>query len=77
MKDEIAKRFRGYQLKYVRAFIKKGHVPVTCEDSDDTINIFGYSVGSHNGLKCSKCGWGECWHCNWQMKKAIPQCTGE
>jgi len=40
----------------------------------DAINRFAYSVGTHNGFMCKRCGYVLCIHCRTEF--GIPKCTG-
>lgn len=52
---------------------ERGHVLKT--DSDfGGVDQFVTDGGYCNGPGCVKCGWTECYHCDWNGEK-IPQCS--
>ncbi len=52
----------GYSSKQ-RNYLNSGHIWE--ETSEGYINLFPTDMpDGHNGPKCIKCGYSECWHCH-------------
>ena len=63
----------GEHEHWLRRFSRQGHEPEANEDG--VMDIFAFSEGeTHNGPRCRKCGWGECWHCD-RTGAHIPVCA--
>lgn len=70
-----------YFLECVRE--KHGHVWMTHNDTEgdwckadeyaNSIDLFAYEIGYHNGPRCKKCGFGFCYHCTNEFE--IPECS--
>ena len=63
--------------QYTKLFLKKlrkrhGHDWVTYEGSDIP-DPFAYSIGTHNGFECRKCGYTFCQHCKVEFE--IEKCN--
>ncbi len=74
---------------YYEGFMKKvqekhGHVWMTHKESNpdlynddseysNSVDIFAYEVGFHNGMKCKKCGYEFCMHCTSEFE--VEKCT--
>ncbi len=54
---------------------ERGHTLRVHEDMDGAVDQFVTDGGYHNGPGCTKCGWTECMHCDWDGKR-IPVCSG-
>jgi hypothetical protein len=61
---------------------KHGHIWMTYRDSEpelyknddygNTVDLFAYSEGNHNGYVCKKCGYSFCMHCTSEFN--VPEC---
>jgi hypothetical protein len=68
-----------YDVFLAQVHANHGHVWMTNRDSNpdiyddddeygNSVNIFAYSVGYHNGMQCKNCGFSFCEHCDSEME---------